>query len=238
MAFRLLGENFYQVVSFKQKLIFLTPPRCSTYSLQDFLYRGNVEMNEPIRSISTPFYHATLSEIVYAYNINLNDLKNYKIIQITRNPIDRFISSYFYQQKILGTKFSFKEFISRVERLKYLLPQNPNEFFLNFYQNEEYKWEQYSQNQHGGMRFYYNQSWWNNISPKINVNYLKLEDIIKSSHSLCNLLNLDNLIPYTLKNNNSKSEIEYTKVYNSIPQYQNKIYNLFKEDFKNFNYNL
>jgi len=234
----LIGENFYQVVSFKHKLIFLTPPRCSTYSLKDLLNKGNIKMDEPLRPISIPFYHATLSEIIYAYNINLKDLKDYKIIQITRNPIDRFISSYFYQ--LLNFKFNhnFEDFISKVERFKYLLPENPNEFFLNFYQNEEYKWYQYSVNQHGGVRFYYNQTWWNNISSKIKVNYFKLEDITKDITPLLDCLDLDLPLTYNQINSYSSSNPNFIEVKNSIHFYKNRIYNLFKKDFKKLNYAL
>lgn len=230
MALGLIGQNFYQVVSLKHKLIFLTPPRCSTYSLRDFLDKGNIKMDEPIRSLTTPFYHATLSEIVYAYNINLKDLKNYKIIQVTRNPINRFISSYFYQQKILGIKFDFESFISRVEQLKYLLPENPNEFFLNFYRSEEYKLEQYSVNQHGGLRFYYNQTWWNNLYISPEINYFKLEDISSNSSPLCDLLNISPSINYPSSNTYPQD------IKPILNLYKHRIYNLFLEDFIKFNY--
>ena len=236
----MLGINFYQVVSFKHKLIFLTPPKCSTYSLKVFLDKCGIQMDEPVRPLSIPFYHTTLSEIIYCYNIGLNELKNYKIIQIVRNPYDRFLSSYFHQtqllnidkDKIIDNKF-FNTFISQIESFKYLLPENTNEFFSNFYQNEEYKWYHFNINQHGGIRFYYNQSWWNNINKSIKINYFKLEDINKDINPLKNLLNINNTHLYSTENRRSHSIL---KLKNLIFKHKDRIYNLFKEDFKKFNY--
>jgi hypothetical protein len=236
----MLGVNFYQVVSFKHKLIFLTPPKCSTYSLKVFLDKCRIQMDEPTRPLSTPFYHPTLSEIIYCYNIGLDELKDYKIIQIIRNPYDRFLSSYIHQTQLLNIDKNnvtdtniFNQFLSQLESYKYLLPENVNEFYLNFYQNEEYKWYHFNLNQHGGIRFYYNQSWWNNIDPNININYFKLEDINKNINPLKNLLNIDNTHLYSIENSKSYN---IPNIKNLIFEYKDKIYNLFKEDFKQFNY--
>tara|TARA_R110000803_G_C11891633_1_gene311019 strand:+ start:115 stop:780 length:666 start_codon:yes stop_codon:yes gene_type:complete len=215
---------FYQVVSFKHKLIFLTPPKCSTFSLQQFLIDANIEVNKPLRPLSTPFYHATLSEIVYSYKIDLEELKQYKVIQILRNPYDRFISSYFHQQDLIGKQIDFNTFLKKVEQFKYLLPYNINEFYLNFYQDD------------GGVRFYYEQNWWNNLNIKVNINYLKLEDISKNSTSLCKLLNLDYHIPFLCKNKNPIDKSQFYKEFNNISQYKSRIYTLFKKDFKLYNY--
>lgn len=226
----ILGNNFYQVVSFKHKLIFLTPPRCSTYSLKLFLDNNKIEMDEPIRPLSTPFYHATLSEIIYSYDIDINDLPHFKIIQIVRNPYDRFISSFQKQNEIFSTKFNLEDFIYKVEKYKYLLPYSLNEFYLNFYQNEEFKILQHNLNQHGGVRFFYEQNWWNNLNKKVYINYFKLEDINNNISSLCNLLNIDKTNIYPIENKSFKQSLNL-----SLSE-KNKIYNLFKKDFEMFNY--
>ena len=222
----MVSSNFYQVVSLERKLIFLTPPKCSTYSLKVYLEKGGVKMDEPPRFPSTPFYHATLSEILFAYNIPIKSLKDYTIIQITRNPYTRFISSFLHQQDLLKIKFSIEEFLEFLENYKYLLPFNKDEFFYLLFNDEAYKWKNYRGNQWGGLRFWYNQIWWNDIKAKIN--YFKLEDLSKDVSSLSNLLQIkfSKYPHYNSFENNFKLSNEQ----------KNKIYYLFKNDFKYLNY--
>ena len=103
---------------------------------------------------------------------------------------------------------------------------------MNFFQNEEFFNYHYKLNQDGGIRFYYEQNWWNNLNLDINVNYFKLEEINQNLDLLCNLLNI-NLPknPYPIKNSNPhKYELELS------PSIKDRIYNLYKKDFKLFNY--
>ena len=172
------SNYFYQVVSFKEKLIFLTPPKCSTYSLNKFLVDSNVSLNNPINHPQHPFYHPTLKEIIQAYNIS--NIKEYKIIQIVRNPYDRFISSYVHEQKLLKKSLNLDNYISQIEQYKSLLPNNIDKFYKDFYQTLEYK------------NFYY-------------------------------------------KENSHINNLKYDPIYLSKTQ-KEKIYNLFKKDFKMFNY--
>ena len=222
----MIGFNFYQVVSLERKLIFLTPPKCSTYSLKEYLEKGGIKMDEPFRFLSTPFYHATLSEILFAYDIPIKSLKDYTIIQITRNPYARFISSFLHQQNLLRTKISIEEFLEFLENYKYLLPFNKDEFFYLLFNDEAYKWKNYKLNQWGGVRFWYEQVWWNDVKAK--VNYFKLEDLAKDTSSLSNLLQIEALkYPH---NNVIKSNFELSN------RQKNSIYYLFENDFKYLNY--
>ena len=215
------------VVSFDKKLIILTPPKCSTYSLIEFLNKGGIKLDNPLRDLSTIFYHSTLSEILYAYNIPINKVHEYKIIQITRNPYERFISAFFHQQKILNTDFSIDILISKLENFKYLLLYNVDEFYIAFYGSLNYKQQSFLNNNWGGLRFFYEQNWWNNVNAEIN--YFKLEDISKDSTSLCNSLHIKpSFYPKINSNKNSKFSLNTNQ--------KNRIYNLFKNDFKLFNY--
>ena len=223
----MIGFNFYQVVSLERKLIFLTPPKCSTYSLKEYLDKGGIKMDEPLRFPSTPFYHATLSEILFAYGIPIKSLKDYTIIQITRNPFTRFISSFLHQQSLLRTKISIEEFLEFLENYKYLLPFNKDEFFYLLFNDEAYKWNNYRRNQWGGIRFWYNQIWWNDVKAKIN--YFKLEDISKDVSPLSNLLKINNF-SYPINNYTSKNNFQLSN------KLKNKIYYLFEDDFKHLNY--
>jgi len=220
------SNYFYQVVSLKEKLIFLTPPKCSTHSLKDFLIEGKIETNEPLNfPLNSPFYHPTLNEIVKAYNIK--NLFDYKIIQITRNPYNRFISSYIHEQKLLKKEINLDNYISQVKQFKHLLPYNINAFYKNFYKTLKYKEFYYNENSWGGLRFYFEQNWWNNLKSKIF--YFKLEDLNQDSTDLCNFLNIKN-IKYPQIN-----KLKYNSILLNENQ-KNIIYSLFKKDFYTFNY--
>ena len=239
----MIDFNFYQVVSLERKLIFLTPPKCSTYSLEEYLNRGGIKMDEPFRFPSTPFYHATLSEILFAYNIPIKSLKNYTIIQITRDPFTRFISSINHLQRLFNQKILIEDFLKFLENYRYLLPFNVSEFFYLLFNDEACKWDRYRLNQGGfnegvkkilkdGVRFWYEQVWWNDIKAKIN--YFKLEDLAKDTSSLSNLLQIEILkYPHNNNNNNNNNNINSFELSN---EQKNKIYYLFKNDFKYLNY--
>ena len=230
---------FNKVVSFEKKLIFLTPAKCSTYSLENFLIKNNVKLETPYTSLSTPFYHPTLSEIVYSYNIPLNSLSEYKIIQIVRNPKDRLISSYFHDIKNVGSYIPFSIFLTKLESSKYLLPYHTDEFVSSFYNNISYKWRFFQEGSWGGIRHYYNQSLYLNINHSLNFKYFKLEDVKNSTEELSKHLNVEN-IQYPLLNTSKFLATplyqEFLKDYKNTENVKERIFNLFKEDYKMFNY--
>ena len=98
----------------KEKIILLLPPKTASNSLRKLLMDSGFYFRPPIRKVDYPIYHLTLSEICYVYNIPIDQLTNYKIIQIVRNPYDRFISAWFHQMDILKTKMSLDELIEKL----------------------------------------------------------------------------------------------------------------------------
>ena len=220
------NNYFYKIFSLKEKLIFLTPPKCSTYSLSNFLVNSGIKLNEPLNFPKNfPFYHATLSEIVKAYNII--SLDEYKIIQITRNPYDRFISSYIHEQKLLKKSINFDNYIFKIKKFKYLLPHNVNDFYKNFYKTFSYRDFYYNENSWGGLRFYFEQNWWNDLNK--NIFYFKLEDIKNNSEIFSNFLNIKPL------NYPKINSLKYDHI-NLNKNQKKEIYNLYKNDFKILNY--
>ncbi len=79
----------------------------------------------------------------------------------------------------------------------------------------------------GGLRFYFEQNWWNNLGA--NVSYFKLENINQDSSELCNFLGI-NPQPYPKVNSKNYNKISLT------PQNKEVIYNLYTNDFKMYNY--
>ena len=215
------------VVSLKQKIIILTPSKCSTHSLKTFLESVGVEFDEPKREVNNIFYHSLLSEICYAYVLPPSRLSEFKIIQIVRNPYDRMISSYFSQKQIFPLLPTFDGFLENLQRSKYLLPYNVDEFYTQFYGDFSYKKHSLSNGNWGGLRFYFEQNWWNNVGAK--VTSFKLEEVNNDSKDLCNFLGVNHQ-PYPKINSKSYNKIVLT------PENKELIYTEYFKDFKLYNY--
>ena len=215
------------VVSHKQKIIILTPSKCSTHSLKTFLESVGVEFDKPIRDVNHLFYHPLLTEICYAYYIPLQHLPEYKIIQVVRNPYDRMISSYFSQRQIFPLLPTFNGFLNNLLRSKYLLPWNVDEFYTQFYGDLAYKNHSLSYENWGGLRFYYEQNWWETNITQATV--FKLEELSNDSRNLCNFLGVNHQ-PYPKVNSKNYDKITLT------PENKEAIYNLYHNDFEIYNY--
>lgn len=213
------------MVNKEKKIIFLLPPKVGSSSIINWLNSLDIKGN-PIFYPPHPTQHLTLKEICTLYNISSLDLINYKIIQITRDPFYRFISSYKHQNKLLNLNLKPNKFLLHLKKYKNLLPNNQEEFYEKFYNTQQYKYFSYSNNTWGGVRFYFNQIWWNDLNASIQ--YFKLEDLIKTTNPLSSYLNLPpSPLPHI---NHSDLDIDFS--------YFNKkeIVNLFKDDYKMLNY--
>lgn len=163
------------MVSKYNKFIFLLPPKTASTSFTKCLIDSGIKLSNPIKNTEYPQYHLTLSELTHCYDITNEEIKDYKIIQIVRNPYDRFISAWIHQKEILGYDIKLDELISKLNQYKKLLPNNINSFYVKFYNTIQFKYKSFSEGNWGGCRFWYEQNWWNDIN--MHVEYFKLEDI-------------------------------------------------------------
>jgi len=220
------------MVSLDSKFIFLLPPKTGSTSFTQCLKNSEIRFSKPQKNPEYPEYHLTLSELLDLYNIKIEELSDYKIIQIIRNPYDRFISSYFHQIEIHNKYNSIDELLNNLLIYKSLLPNKLNQFYMKFYGTIQYKFHSFSNKNWGGARFWFEQNWWNDVDA--NVTYFKLEEISKDISQLSNFINfklnqLDNLKP-----NLSKREIDYKIYYNS--EIFEKVKKLYVNDVKLFDY--
>lgn len=215
------------VVDNNKKVIILTPSKCSTYSLKTFLEELGFNFNPPRIKDNSLFYHATLKEICYGYWIPPNALKDFKIIQITRNPYDRLISAFFSQKLLYPFLPNFQKFLSNLHYTKYLLPEFGDKFYSTFYGDLAYKFESLKNNNWGGLRFYWEQNFWNDLNTPVQT--FKLEEISKDSSSLCNYLNVPHK-PYPKINSKNYPKVTLTQ------DEKNLIYDLYYRDFQKYNY--
>jgi hypothetical protein len=206
------------------------PPKTASNSLKDCLNQAGVEFEQMIK-YNLPDIHLFLSEIVKIYEVD--DLSSYKIIQIVRNPYDRFASSYFHQLRILQNietnldGLDFREFALHLKDCML----SDKDFLQRFYGRTDFidKFV-FSGKSWAGTRLYLNQHQWTDMDA--NTKFFKLEDISENINPLSEYLNLElNSLP---KKNTNKSEKKYkellTKEINEIVEL------IFKKDLEYFNY--
>lgn len=221
------------IVSKKNKIVLITPPKTGTYSITNYLNEFISDKSTPIKKVSYPIYHLTLSEISDVFGINVSDLKNYKIIQCIRNPYTRIVSAYFHQMRLQNIFITFEKFLEKLNETKNLLPHDLDEFYIKFYGNIDYKFNSFNKNNWGGARFYYEQLWFNDLKLD-NICYFKLEELSIDASSLSNLVGMNkNKFPHINKN---KTPTDYKKLYNyNSKSIVNKLYekdlNYFKYEF-------
>lgn len=212
----------------KEKLIFLATAKAGSTSLNKLLQSSNITASKPVIEVPSILYHPTLSEICYSYDISPDELDEYKIIQIVRNPYDRFIASYYSQLKIFQPLPNLETVVSNLEKSKFLLPKDEDLFYASFYGSLDYKSFSLTQtNSWGGMRFWYEQNYWNNLNADINV--FKLEDLTKDSRPLTDLIGMQPLdFPVERKGEYNKPKLS--------KELKTKIYTLYQKDFKLYKY--
>ena len=213
-----------------KKIIFLLPPKTGSSSFVKMIKDSGFEF-EMVETRLHPF----LSEIIEYYEIE--DIGEYKIYQLCRNPFDKMISSFYFQKKIIKDKkrykkfidLSFDDFVKLITNNVHLLPNSIDSFCENVFNDSEFSTRHLPSAY--GIRFYIPQTKW--INKNVDVTYLKIEDLNKDLSILQNILDTDKklILP---KINSNHLDIPYNEMYNneSIEMIQ-KVYN---EDFLKLNY--
>ena len=205
------------------------PPKTASNSirvlLQHFEYVFSINYK-----VVLPQIHLKLSEIINLYHVT--DLSEYKIIQITRNPYYRYVSSFFHQNRIIPEKYNlnFKNY-NLTEFSKHLLDsKKSNNFIESFYGDTSFiNTSIKSGESWGGSRLFDSQLSWNDVGT--DVKYFKLENLSSDISELGNFLGV-NLKKLPMVNsgglNNHMDLI--------TPEIKDIIIELFNEDFTKFNY--
>lgn len=221
------------MVDIKNKIILLLPSKTGSNSIRKCFNESGFDFIEPKNKSNYPTYHSTISEIIHLFDIKKEELKNFKILHFIRHPYNRFISSWIHQSEIMGW-YSLKldDIISMVEKHKHLVRYNTDEFYKNFYGDTSYKDRFFKNNNWGGLRFWWEQNWWNDL--EIPTKIFKLEDIMDSTESIseylgCDLKNLPNLRPNIMRKN-----INDYSIYKEV--YGDRVYELYKNDYILFDY--
>jgi hypothetical protein len=159
-----------------KKIIVLMPPKTASNSIKQTLEKQGVKFSSPTKKTNSPLIHLKLNEIVDLFEID--NLNEYKIFQIVRNPYNRFVSSYFHQVRILNNMKTVKFINYNLNQFsKHLHNTIKSENFLkNFYGDTSFI-ERSIKNgvSWGGSRLYDTQLSWKNLD--CNITYFKLEDV-------------------------------------------------------------
>jgi hypothetical protein len=164
------------MISKEKKIILLLPPKTASTSIGDAFKKSKINFDQPTKNVDYPIFHPKLSEICETHNIE--NLEEYKILQFTRNPYYRFVSSYYQllrispkNEKIAFNGLNFKEFVFHIDKCK-LSKNFIKELFgddTHYYENIRMKrsWS--------GVRMFDEQLAHNDMGCKIK--YFKIEDL-------------------------------------------------------------
>ena len=226
-------KNLYlkSMIDKNNHLIVLMPPKTASNSLKETMEKNGIQFSVPSQKILTPLIHLKLNEIIKIFEVN--DLSEYKILQVTRDPYTRFVSSYFHLMRITRNaglmKFSNYDFPTFTNHF-YESIKTEN-FIKNFYGSTSFvdhcinngiSW--------GGSRLFDTQKSWCDVES--NVSYFKLEDVSKEISPINDFLSTK----ISSLSNINKSNLEHS--YNSMitPKIKDIVLEVFEEDFKFFNY--
>lgn len=212
------------------KLVALLPSKTGSSSLRGLFLEQRVLQRPEFRRLPYPHYHLYLSELALVHGLDSKSLAKYKLVQVTRDPIHRFISAWKHQERILGHSIEVEDLLDKLYFYKFLLPDQWEEFYLKFYDDPDHQIKSFQKGNWGGVRFYVDQVDWNDLN--LNVCYFKLEELSVDIAPLSEFLQL-NLPPLPQKNKGNYSETVGSLLTYSLKE---KVYQLFKRDFKAFNY--
>lgn len=163
------------MVSKNDKIILLLPPKTGSKSFSGAFADAGVTFSKPVRDVPYPVYHLLLSEICHIFDIPVSELPQYKIIQVTRDPYDRMVSAWQHQMEITGIRMGLSDFLQKLSVVKSFLPHDTDSFYSRFYDDPDHKMKSFMKGNWGGLRFYFEQIWWNDLNQS--VHYFKLEDL-------------------------------------------------------------
>lgn len=207
------------------------PPKTASNSIKQTLEKQGVNFSNPTKKTTSPLIHLKLNEIVDLFEID--NLKEYKIFQIVRNPYVRFVSSYFHQMRILNNMRSVKFIDYDLNKFsKHLNNTIKSENFLkNFYGDTSFV-EMSIRNgiSWGGSRLYDTQLSWKNLN--CDITYFKLEEVSVNIQPISDFLKIP-LPKLDLVNSFSNGK-NYSGLINNEIKFI--IEEIFAEDIKVFQY--
>jgi hypothetical protein len=219
------------MISKESKIILLLPPKTASMSIADAFKRSGISFDRPNKIVEYPIFHPKLSEICEIYDIK--NVDEFNIIQFTRDPYHRFVSSYYHLNKITPTNknitfegMNFNKFVLHIDKCK-----SSKNFVKELFGNDSHYHENLRMKRSwSGVRMFDEQITYNDLG--LTVNYFKIEDLSN------NLKIIENMISSELPRVNFLNENPMKINYDSLLVTETKeiIYKHFMSDFKILNY--
>lgn len=218
------------LVSSDRKIIILLPPKTASRSVQMTMNNSGIKFDPILKTPDYPKNHLKLSELCKLHG--LKNIQDYTIIQFTRNPYYRFVSSYFHIMRLPNKtsvsfyNMKFKEFTNHLNKAKL-----SNYFINTFFGDTSAYFENLKFKRHwSGVRMFDEQISWNDTNAKIN--YFKIENVSKDMSPISDLLKC-NPVTMDFINKNPK-EVNYDSLLDA--ECMEIIYRNYINDFKILGY--
>ena len=219
------------MISKERKLIILLPPKTASTSIEDAFKKSEIKFDNPNKIVDYPTLHLKLSEICETHNIQ--NPEEYKIIQFTRNPYYRFVSSYYHlikitpnYKEIIFNGMNFDEFVFHIDKCK-----SSENFIKEFFGDDSHYYENLRKKKSwSGVRMFDEQIMHNDIGSKIN--YFKIENLSKNLKIVSDLISIE--IGPVRNLNRNPIDINYDNLLDS--ECKEIIYKNFISDFKVLGY--
>ena len=227
------------MVFLDNKMIFLLPPKCGTSSFVSLL-KDSPKFDSDLIKKQDKGRHMHLSHMLRKFDINLQD---FKIYQLCRHPLNRLISSFYYHRTVISKDtnnpfsiiteynktYKFNEFL---ELVLPIIISNKSKKGINAFVSWNRTIAKDFQVDH---MFYKPQIGWNDLN--INIEYLKLEDLMQDTSKLFPILGEDTPKKYPLKNNNKKPEKPKIPILEIFTKQTLELsYEAYEQDFKILGY--
>lgn len=169
------------MVSKESNLIFLTPPKTASNSLRSSLELSKIKFDKFDPWYHKPNTHLYLSELVE--NFKIENVSEYKIIQIYRNPFEKFVSAFYHLIKLVPNTFKITK-MGLNEFVKHYSECFKSESYIEcMYDDPSYVRDLVSRKiNFGGTRYFVEQYKWNDLG--LDVKYIDISNINSLSQEI------------------------------------------------------
>tara|TARA_B110000483_G_C18063177_1_gene491139 strand:+ start:176 stop:850 length:675 start_codon:yes stop_codon:yes gene_type:complete len=222
------------MINIKDKKLILLPPKTGTISFESFFKNEFCGYAPYSRKSRTKHVHMYLFEAIKCYRIK--DIQNWQIYQTARNPMDRIVSAFLHQKRIMKKngrdvdRIKFESFVENLNLHHRLLPEKERAFASAVFLRDVAITRRKQRKNSAGVRFYVPQTTWANPN-QFNVQYIKLGE---NNSKLYADMGLPEDLELPQLNRGGLDKSSYTDMHTD--KTKEIVRSLYKEDFLKINY--
>lgn len=159
------------MVSKDYKLIFLMPPKTASNSLRESLISSQIKFDSFDPNYHKPNTHLYLSELVE--NFKIDNVDEYKIVQIYRNPYEKFKSAFYHLTSLIDGRLTKSNLGLNEFVIQYRDCILSDDYVKCMYRDPEFVYDSIRKKINFGFtRYFVEQYKWNDLNKK--VHYLDI----------------------------------------------------------------